>query len=137
MDNQPTREDQLNNQESTLTDLSKLIDTIIASMMPEIPLSKRFRSRHRLIIELYIKELFTLKRAQHVIFIGKEVFDELDLYAIYCALDRGLEEIDELYERVNDPEYFPKEITASLLTFLKEYGYEKFYLSEEALATIS
>jgi hypothetical protein len=79
-------------------------------------------------IELYIKTLFTLKKTETIIFVGKEIFDEHDLYARHCALNRGLEETDEIYEHTSDPKYFPKEITAALLTFLKEYGYEKFYL---------
>jgi hypothetical protein len=131
-----TKEHQLDNQEDALTDLSKLLDTTVAAMIPVIPLDGRFRNDHRFMIELYIKTLFTFKKAQRVIFVGKEIFNEHDLYAYHCALNRGLEEIDELYEHTNDPKYFPKEITAALLTFLKEYGYEKFYLSEGALSTI-
>lgn len=136
MSDQHTPQNRLNAQEGTLTDLSKLLDTTVAVMIPEIPLSGRFRNDHRFMIELYIKTLFTLKKAQRVIFVGKEIFNEHDLYAFHCALNRGLEEIDELYEHTNDPKYFPKEITGALLTFLKEYGYEKFYLSEGAPVTI-
>jgi hypothetical protein len=130
MGDQNTTQSQLNDQERALTDLSKLLDASVAAMIPAVPLDKRFRNDHRFMIELYIKTLFTLKKAQRITFVGKEIFDEHDLYAFHCALKRGLEEIDELYEHTNDPKYFPKEITAALLTFLKEYGYEKFHLAE-------
>lgn len=137
MSEQNTTNDRRNDQEKALTDLSKLLDVTVAAMIPAVPLDGRFRNDHRFMIELYIKTLFTLKKAQRIIFVGKEIFDERDLYAFHCALNRGLEEIDELYEHTNDPKYFPKEITGALLTFLKEYGYEKFNLSGEALATIT
>jgi hypothetical protein len=124
-----TTQSQLEAQERKLTELSKLLDVTVAAMIPSLPLKERFRSDHRFIVECYIKAIFTHKKTGQLIFVGKEIFDERDLYALHCTLTRGLEEIDELYEHVQNPKYFPKEITSALLTFLKEYGYQKFHLS--------
>ena len=124
-------------QETALADLAMLIDKTTALKTKPIALPILFLTDHRLVIELYIKTLFVLKHEKHIIFAGKEDFDERDLYALDRALRRGLDLIDELYVTIDEPIYFPTEITASILTFLKEYEYEQFTLSPEALAAIA
>jgi hypothetical protein len=50
MSDQQSIQRQLDNQEGTLTDLSKLLDTTVAAMIPAVKLDGRFRNDHRFVM---------------------------------------------------------------------------------------